>query len=91
MTKLLNRKGTPAVFATANFARTRFDAGGERRLPASEVHAKVMGTTTTLCGQSTLSWFKFWDVPFVSAAGTRCNACSTALYRHLADGDASFR
>jgi hypothetical protein len=89
--KLLNLKSTPSVFATANFARTEYGAGGERRLPASEIHAKVMGTTTTLCGRSTLSWFKFWDIAFVSAEGPRCPACTTALHQHLAAGDAIYR
>jgi hypothetical protein len=86
--KVLSRNTAPAVFVTATFSREEVVPGGLRRLPASEMHAKTMGSTTTLCGRSTLSWFKFWDISFASAQGERCAGCTTAFQRRLVAGEA---
>jgi hypothetical protein len=86
--KVLDRNTAPAVFVTANFSREEVVPGGLRRLPASEIHAKTMGSTTTLCGRSTLSWFKFWDISFASARGDRCGQCTAAFHRRLVAGEA---
>ena len=75
-----------SVFATATFSRFGSAPGGERRLPASQVHAKTMGTTTTLCGESTLSWYKFWDLAFASVLDDRCPQCAMALDERLDPG-----
>lgn len=85
--KLESRPRPFTVFATARFSRTRSIDGREARLPASEVHAKTMGTTTTLCGMSALSWFKFFDVPFVSVRADRCPRCTDTFQRRLAAGN----
>lgn len=55
-------------------------AGECLREPASEVHAKVIGTPFTLCGQSALTWVKFWDTPFWAVRGSRCLQCVEALH-----------
>jgi hypothetical protein len=86
--KVLDRNTAPAVFVTATFSRDELVSGGLRRLPASEMHAKMMGSTTTLCGRSTLSWFKFWDISFASVQGERCTRCTTAFQRRLVAGEA---
>jgi hypothetical protein len=86
--KVLDRNTAPAVFVTANFSREELVPGGLRRLPASEMHAKTMGSNTTLCGRSTLSWFKFWEISFASAQGERCGPCTAAFQRRLVAGEA---
>jgi hypothetical protein len=75
-----------AVFATACFSNTRVVAGRPVSEPASQVHAKTMGTTNALCGQSALSWFKFWHVPFVTVQTDRCAECTAAFESRLATG-----
>lgn len=76
--KLQDTRSTHAVFATANFARTRAMDG--RREPAALTHAKTMGSITTLCGRSTLSWFKFWDIAFASVTTERCRQCTSIIH-----------
>jgi hypothetical protein len=68
-----------AVFATARFSHAQIASGHAGRGPQSLVHAKTMGTMSTLCGQSTFSWFKFWDLAFTSVRLDRCPSCSSAL------------
>jgi hypothetical protein len=84
--KLKSRTASYTVFATACFSRTRQVDGRSVSVPASQVHAKTMGTTTTLCGQSALSWFKFWDIPFVRVRADRCPRCTDVFQRRLAAG-----
>lgn len=69
---------THAVFATTNFAQTRAMDG--QREPAALTHAKTMGSITTLCGRSTLSWFKFWDISFASVTTERCRQCTSIIH-----------
>lgn len=69
-------------FATARFARTRLMSGELVQDPTAEIHAKVMGTTLTLCGESALSWFKFWGQPFESVTGDRCSKCDLIVRSH---------
>jgi hypothetical protein len=38
-----------------------------------------MGTNVTLCGKSTYTWVKLWDVPFARVHGSRCGACVDVL------------
>ncbi len=85
--KLKSHTSSYTVFATASFSRTHRVDGRMTDVPASQVHAKTMGTTTTLCGKSTLSWFKFWDLPFVRVRGERCPRCVEAFERRLAAGE----
>lgn len=87
--KVRQRTVPHTVFATARFSRSQQVGGHLRREPASRVHAKTMGTTVTLCGQSALSWFKFWDIAFVTVRADRCPACNNALASRLASGQAS--
>jgi hypothetical protein len=65
------------IYSTAQFANTKLVSGELIREPASLVHAKVMGTTLTHCGESTLSWFKFWDQPFDQVRSDRCASCAS--------------
>ena len=69
----------PAIFVTSPFARTVLDSGQTAHVPGSEVHAKTMGTTTTLCGRPATTWPKFWDLPFGASRGPRCPDCSAAV------------
>ena len=81
--KLNSRPTAHTAFATACFSRTQQVGGRVTAVPASEVHAKMMGTTNTLCGQSALSWFKFWDLPFVTVRDDRCPRCSEVFVQQL--------
>lgn len=81
------RTGAHAVFATARYPHAQLVAGQVGTGPASLVHAKTMGTMTTLCGESAFSWFKFWDLAFVNVRVDRCPRCMSALQNGLADGD----
>jgi hypothetical protein len=67
------------VFATAPFAERRVLLGEPGPAAGVEAHAKVMGTTTTLCGLRTDSWHKFWDLAFAKVRGDRCRRCSKEL------------
>lgn len=73
------RTGRHAVFATARFPQERLAAMQVGQGNASLVHAKTMGTMTTLCGESTFSWFKFWDMAFTNVLLERCPQCSSAF------------
>lgn len=72
------------VFATSNFTRKQWVQGWEVHQPTDVVHGKLMGTTTTLCGASALSWQKFFDIPFSSVQGNRCPECTASFQRQLA-------
>jgi hypothetical protein len=63
------------AFATAPFAKSKVVSDGFVMEPTSTVHAKEMGTTLTLCGQSSTTWFKFWDIPFRDVRRNRCATC----------------
>ncbi|WP_133241151.1 hypothetical protein [Nocardioides gansuensis] len=68
-----------SAFATSPFWSTTLQEGRLQREPTLQVHAKTMGTAKTLCGQSTLSWAKFWDVSFATVRTDRCPRCIEAL------------
>jgi hypothetical protein len=68
-----------SAFATSPFWSTTLQEGQLRREPSLQVHAKTMGATNTLCGQSTLSWAKFWDVSFATIRTGRCPRCIEVL------------
>lgn len=42
-------------------------------------HAKVAGTSMSVCGQKTLSWNIYMDQLFRMAEGTRCLECRREL------------
>lgn len=65
-------------FATASFVSTSWSGNELVRVPSSVVHAKEMGTTQTLCGQSAASWAKLWEQPFTTSRGQRCRECALA-------------
>ena len=67
------------VFATAAFCQSQMVAGELKRVPTSEVHAKTLGTSTTLCGKSSHTWTKFWTMPFVGVRASQCGECVAAL------------
>lgn len=67
------------AFATSPFWSMTLQEGRVQREPSLQVHAKTMGTTKTLCGQSTLSWVKFWDVSFSTVRTDRCPRCIEVL------------
>lgn len=66
------------VYVAAPFSHTVRTTNGFERAPMGLVHAKVVGTTTTLCGKPTLSWTKFWSLPFAKATQDRCPECVRA-------------
>ncbi|EGD43941.1 hypothetical protein NBCG_01809 [Nocardioidaceae bacterium Broad-1] len=70
---------TATVITTAAFSHPGYVGGRATDVPISEVHAKKTGTITTLCGQSALTWFKFWEVPFATVLGNRCPRCVAAF------------
>jgi hypothetical protein len=67
------------VYSTSQFAETKLVRAELQRVPTSQVHAKEMGTTLTVCGEYTTSWFKFWDLPFANILEDRCPKCVAAL------------
>jgi hypothetical protein len=67
------------AFVTAQFGTSSLVNGELHRRPSSVAHAKVMGSIQTFCGLSTLSWFKFWDMSFLTFPGERCAACRMAV------------
>jgi len=69
----------PAVYVTSPFASWIRVGDEVRHQPASVVHAKRAGTTTTLCGRPASSWPKFWSLDFVRVDGVRCRACVDRL------------
>jgi hypothetical protein len=64
---------------TAAFATSVLNAGIPEQVPGSEAHAKLVGTTTSICGRSTLTWFKFWGHRFAGFSGPRCAECLSTL------------
>jgi hypothetical protein len=64
---------------TAQFSRTAVVGGALREVPGSLVHAKSMGSIQTACGQTTTTWFKFWDHAFDPTIHDACPACTTTL------------
>lgn len=80
-------RSVPHVFATAQFAQDRLVDGYRLFEPASLVHAKRMGTMSTLCGASSWSWFKFWGLPFGAVRENRCPRCTRQLAVSLVDDD----
>ncbi len=73
------RRQERLIYSTSRFASTALSVAEPIRLPASEVHAKEVGTTLTICGESALSWFKFWDRPFRNERVDRCAQCVSIL------------
>lgn len=55
-------------------------ATGVQAPPQEWIHAKRMGTTTTACGQSALSWTKLWHVPFDQDLERVCPACVALVH-----------
>lgn len=78
-----------AVFATARFSQVQLAAGCAGQGVESLVHAKTMGTMATLCGESTFSWFKFWDLAFTTVRLNRCPVCSSAMVEGSRVGEQS--
>lgn len=74
-----------SVYTTASHAVERHDGDTATQSPGSPAHAKVMGTTVTLCGRSTLSWVKFINLPFSAAVGERCRECVLAFVEMTGD------
>jgi hypothetical protein len=77
-----------SVFATSAFWTSTTRDGWPRREPSLTVHGKAMGTTMTLCGQSTLSWPKFWDIGFETVRAGRCPRCTTLMVMRLPEATA---
>jgi hypothetical protein len=75
---LASARGIHRVFATTAFTRVLPD-GRPAPGAGAPVHAKTMGTLTTLCGMTTVSWSKFYDVAFASVAMDRCPRCEHVL------------
>jgi hypothetical protein len=54
------------------------------RVATSLIHGKEMGTMTSLCGQSAVTWTKMWDQPFHTVEGPRCPECVSLAGEPLA-------
>jgi hypothetical protein len=53
---------------------------GDPRIPDLVTHAKSMGSNTTVCGLTTTTWTKLWDIPFEAAPqARRCPVCSARV------------
>ena len=81
-TRPVVRRRRQLIYSTAQFANTKLVSGEVIREPGSLAHAKVVGTTLTLCGESTVTWFKFWDRPFDQVRSERCPACVAIVTSH---------
>lgn len=68
-------------FATTPERRASVDGEGKLTGATEFVHAKAMGTTSTVCGRNASSWIKFWDVRFSTIL---VNACPDCL-KHVRD------
>jgi hypothetical protein len=66
-------------YATARFSQAKLIREEHVPQPASEVHAKTVGSSSALCGQRTDTWFKFYALPFEVAPAPRCQKCAAAL------------
>lgn len=82
---LENSKPTPVsrtiFFATSPFALLESSELGVPIPRGGPFHAKEMGTTTTVCGKSSLSWPKLWEVPFSKDMESVCSTCVVAVER----------
>ena len=76
--------GQHRIYATSAFAARRVVAAEMISVPTAEVHAKEMGTTLTLCGESAVTWHKFWEDSFAESPAPRCPRCVAALARGAA-------
>lgn len=85
--KVKQHTNAHAVLTTAAFSRPGLIDGRATNIPASQVHAKKTGTITTLCGQSALTWTKFWEVPFASVLSDRCPRCVAIFEETLTVGN----
>ena len=73
-------KRVESPYVAARFATTRLVDGELVRYPASEVHAKTVGTSAALCGVRTDTWAKFFGLKFVDVTAVpRCAACLDKL------------
>ena len=76
---------TGAFFTTSPYLRSGLALGETTKNGSFEIHGKAMGTSVTLCGMSTYTWIKLWDVPFARAGGARCEGCVEAMSRRAAE------
>lgn len=68
-------------FVVSNATRFEFRGGRMDEVPAGLRHAKRTGTVTAACGLSSLSWTKFFDLPFSPRERAACPACALAVRR----------
>ena len=67
---------TRRYFPVARFGKWLFPTPAtSMRIPVSLVHAKEMGTSTTLCGLDCSSWERFWEHPFPATQTESCPRC----------------
>ncbi|GAB3032479.1 hypothetical protein GCM10011376_26500 [Nocardioides flavus (ex Wang et al. 2016)] len=62
-------------FATTPERRAFVDGEGRLTGTTGRIHAKAMGTGTTVCGRNASSWVKFWEVPFSTILVKACPDC----------------
>ena len=67
------------AYATTPFADSVAADGRVLSRPNFPVHAKDLGTMSTLCGLSTLSWVKVFDRPFETLEDGQCTDCLRVL------------
>ena len=63
------------AYATTPFADSVDADGHVVSRPNFPVHAKDLGTMSTLCGLSTLSWVKVFNRPFETLEDGQCSDC----------------
>ena len=68
-------------FATTPERRAIVDGDGRLSGATELVHAKAMGTASTVCGRNASSWMKFWDVPFSRILVKACPDCLESVSR----------
>ena len=71
----------PLIYSTAMFARQRVERSEVVWEPTSTIHAKELGTSRTVCGESSANWVKLWTRPFDPSSGDSCQGCVDAPRR----------
>jgi len=66
-------------FVTCRHLRYRRVRDVVKAFPASEAHAKQMGTSRTACGLDASTWPKLWDLRFSPTNDTTCEGCLAVL------------
>lgn len=75
------RRQLSRAYATSPFADSVAADGRVVSRPNFPVHAKDLGTMSTLCGKSTLTWVKVFGRPFDTLESGQCPECLEVVRR----------